>query len=117
MLSTVGAREREEEWLFGWDDTPGIVSVWAETDGRALVWRRLPGTRELVCEEARYRPWFVLAALDDLAHLGKRLIAERGGPAPGYVTFEELAGPGSLRYLVRADDARMLANAILRGAS
>ena len=26
----------------GWDDTPGIVSVWAERDGRAFVWRRDP---------------------------------------------------------------------------
>ena len=31
----------EEEWLWGWDATPGIVSVWAEPDGRAWVWRRV----------------------------------------------------------------------------
>jgi hypothetical protein len=30
------------EYLWGWDATPGIVSVWAEHDGRATVWRR-PG--------------------------------------------------------------------------
>jgi len=108
---------REEEWLWGWDDTPGIVSVWAETDGRASVWRRIPDTGELVCEEDRFRPWFVLASLEDLAHLGKRLRQEQSGPTPGFVTYEELTGPGQLRYLVRADDARALANAILRGAS
>src|SRR5262245_26285736 len=108
---------REEEWLWGWDDTPGIVSVWAETDGRASVWRRIPATRELVCEEASFRPWFVLSSLDDLAHLGKRLRPERLGPAPGLVTYEELTGPGALRFLVRGADARALANAILRGAS
>jgi DNA polymerase elongation subunit (family B) len=108
---------REEEWLWGWDDTVGIVSVWAETEGRALVWRRLPTTGELVREEARFRPWFVLASLDDLHHLGKRLRPEREGPAPGHVTYQELAGPGALRFLVRADDARALAHAILRGAS
>ena len=33
----------QDEWLWGWDPTPGIVSVWAERDGRALVWRRAPG--------------------------------------------------------------------------
>ena len=33
---------REDEWLWGWDETPGIVSVWAEPDGRAFVWRRRP---------------------------------------------------------------------------
>lgn len=107
----------EEEWLWGWDNTPGIVSVWAETDGRASVWRRLPASRELVREEARFRPWFVLASLDDLAHLGKWLTLEQGNPPPGHVTYQELSGPGALRYLVRADDARVLANAILRGAS
>ncbi|HMJ51711.1 MAG TPA: DNA polymerase domain-containing protein [Polyangiaceae bacterium] len=107
---------REEEWLWGWDDTPGIVSVWAETDGRAFVWRRLPQTRELVRETARFRPWFVLAALDDLAHLGDRLRPRGDGEAPGYVTYQELTGPGALRYLVHADDARALAHAILRGA-
>ena len=26
----------------GWDPTPGIVSVWADGDGRATLWRRDP---------------------------------------------------------------------------
>jgi DNA polymerase elongation subunit (family B) len=107
---------REEEWLWGWDDTPGIVSVWADTNGRAFVWRRLSG-RTLVREEERYRPWFVLASLDDLRHVGARLRPERGGAAHGQITYEELEGEGALRYLVRADDARALAAAILLGAS
>ena len=34
----------EDEWLWGWDPTPGIVSVWAEPSGRAVAWRRLPET-------------------------------------------------------------------------
>jgi DNA polymerase elongation subunit (family B) len=116
---------REEEWLWGWDATPGIISVWATTDGRAFVWRRLPETRELVREEHRFRHWFVLSNLDDLSHLGKRLHREREGwtagadliGAAGDVTYQELVGPGTLRYVVRADDARALAYAILRGAS
>ena len=29
----------EDEWLWGWDPTPGIVPVWAEGDGHAVVWR------------------------------------------------------------------------------
>jgi len=49
-------RRTEDEWLGGWDPTPGIVSVWAESDGRASVWRRLAETGELVREEARFRP-------------------------------------------------------------
>src|SRR5258705_7022129 len=86
----------EDEWLWGWDPTPGIVSVWAEPDGRAFVWRRLPdrgpaaGPSRLVREDVRYRPWLLLAGLDDLAHLGGRLRPERDGPAPQRMTFEEL---------------------------
>lgn len=47
---------REDEWLWGWDPTPGIVSVWAEPDGRATVWRRDPATGEPVREDERFRP-------------------------------------------------------------
>src|SRR5262249_44041713 len=63
------------------------------------------------------RPWIVLASLDDLGHLGARLRPESEGPAPHRVTFERLEGPGALRYLVRAQDGRALADAVLRGAS
>jgi len=107
----------EDEWLWGWDPTPGIVSVWAEPDGRAFVWRRIPATGQLVREDVRFRPWLVVAALDDLAHLGARLVPERAGPAPGRVTYRELAGPGALRYLVRADAMPTLVTAILSGAA
>jgi hypothetical protein len=31
------SRRTEDEWLWGWDPTPGIVSVWAEADGRGGV--------------------------------------------------------------------------------
>jgi len=84
---------REDEWLWGWDETPGIVSVWAEADGRAVVWRRVAG--ELVREEERFRPW---------------VLVDRPVQADG-VRCEELAGPGSLRYLVSAEDGRTLAQA------
>lgn len=123
----------EDEWLWGWDPTPGIVSVWAEPDGRAFVWRRLPSTRELVRDDVRFRPWVLLSSLDDLAHLGARLGPEPRTPAPAelpvpaaspvlrpspyLVTYRELDGPGALRYLVSADDGRALDDAILRGAS
>jgi DNA polymerase I len=106
---------REDEWLWGWDPTPGIVSVWAEPDGRAVVWRRLPATGELVREDERYRPWLLLDRLDDLRHLGARLGPEG---APGAeVGFRELEGDGELRFLVSAADGRALAAAVLRGAS
>ncbi|WP_407667377.1 DNA polymerase domain-containing protein [Myxococcus dinghuensis] len=107
----------EDEWLWGWDPTPGIVSVWAEPDGRAFVWRRLPDTGALVREDVRFRPWLVLSSLEDLEHLGPRLRPEREGHAPRRVTYQELEGPGALRFLIRAEDGRALAADVLEGAS
>ena len=80
----------------GWDPTPGIVSVWADWDGRAIVWRRLPESGRLIREEARFKPW---ALLDSLLPLGQ--------PA-GHFTYRTLEGPGALRYLVHAADGRRL---------
>ncbi len=96
----------QPEVLWGWDPTPAIVSVHARPDGRALVWRRLPDGA-LVQEDARFRPWLLLAHLDDL----------RDGAGGPNVHRRELAGPGALRHLVSADDGRALTSAILRGAS
>uniref|UniRef100_Q01PV5 DNA-directed DNA polymerase n=1 Tax=Solibacter usitatus (strain Ellin6076) TaxID=234267 RepID=Q01PV5_SOLUE len=105
----------EDEWLWGWDPTPGIVSVWVEADGRATIWRRIAATGELVREEARFRPWLLLDRLDDLRHLGSELSQEGGAGA--LVTWRELEGPGALRYLVRAADGKTLSSAILQGAT
>ena len=111
------------DWLWGWDPTPGIVSVWADDTGRVIVWRRAPDSGALVREEERFRPWLLLDRLDDLAHLGARLVPE-DGPEGGAqrtsadaITWRELDGPGALRFLVSADDGRALARAVLAGAS
>jgi len=101
--------------LWGWDPTPGIVSVWAALDGTALVWRRDPHTRTLTREQARFRPWLLLDSLDDLAHLGARLGREGGLHAP--VMYRELEGTGALRYVVSAAHADTLADAVCAGAS
>jgi DNA polymerase elongation subunit (family B) len=103
------------EWLWGWDPTPGIVSVHAEHDGRAVVWRRIPETGTLVREEARFRPWLLLDRLDDLQHPGARL--GRDGDAEAAIWYRELEGPGALRFLVSAEDGRALTSAVLAGAS
>ena len=105
----------EDEWVWGWDSTPGIVSVWADMDGRAIVWRRLAETGELVREDARFRPWLLLDRLDDLRLLGGRL--GRDGTAGALVSYRELEGPGALRYLVSAGDGKALLAAVLEGAS
>ncbi|HKO49812.1 MAG TPA: ribonuclease H-like domain-containing protein [Polyangiaceae bacterium] len=106
----------EDEWLWGWDQTPGIVSVWADAEGRATVWRRDPVSRVLLREEEVFRPWVLLASLVDLQHLGARLQPESEGPLPGCMSFQELEGRGELRYVVRATDGRALSRAVLLGA-
>lgn len=105
----------EDGGLWGWDATPGIVSVWAESDGRATVWRRIAETGELVREQERFQPWLLLDRLDDLTHLGPRL--GREGTAGALVTYRELDGPGTLRYLVSSNHGRNLVAAVLNGAS
>ena len=109
------ATAREDEWLWGWDPTPGIVSVWAEPDGRAAVWRRMPESGELVREDERFRPWILLDRLDDLRHLGPRL--GREGEPGADVWYRELDGAGELRFVASAADGRALAAAVLHGAS
>jgi DNA polymerase I len=92
--------EIEDEWLWGWDPTPGIVSVWAEGDGLVHVFRRVAG--ELVREQARFRPWVLVDSVDGLDHR---------------VTWRELDGEGALRFVVRGDDTRSLTTAVLAAAS
>jgi DNA polymerase, archaea type len=105
-----------EEWLWGWDPTPGIVSVWAEPSGRAVVWRRTPDGA-LCCEHERFRPWLLLSSLADLRHVGARLVPAEAAPGPRQLRYRELSGPGELRYRVEADDFESLSNALLRGAN
>ena len=107
---------KEDEWLWGWDETPGIVSVWAEPDGRATVWRRVAHSGELLREEERFRPWILIDSLDDLRHLGAQLAPDTP-ESRALVTYRELLGPGELRYLVSAGHSKTLSAALLRGAS
>jgi DNA polymerase I len=114
-LATLNAPRREDEWLWGWDHTPGIVSVWAGHDGRATVWQRMPATGELRRHDERFRPWLLLDRLDDLRHLGHEVAPH--GTAGALLNYRELDGPGTLRYLVSAADFRTLSTAVLDGAS
>lgn len=108
-----------DEWVFGWDSMPGIVSVWVRRDGRAIVWRR-EGTRVL-CIKETFRPWLFATTLDDLAHLGSALIASspselHTGTSP--ISYHPLDGPpGSYRYLLSSRDGRFLERTLLLGAS
>lgn len=106
---------RAEEWLWGWDPTPGIVSVWAEPHGRAFVWRREGAN--LLREEARFRPWLLVPSLRDLEHVGARLRPLDPTLRPGELHYRELSGAGELRYLIEADDLRTLSAALLAGVN
>jgi len=57
----------EDEYLFGWDPTPGIVSVWANREGQAIIWQRL-GVH-IVSTRERFRPWLFATSLQDLTQL------------------------------------------------
>ncbi len=106
-----------DEWVFGWDPMPGIVSVWASRDGRAVVWQR-EGERVL-CGKQTFRPWLFATTLDDLAHLGVVLKpAPLHGADTSPLSYRILAGlPGSYRYLLSARDGRFLERALLTGTS
>ena len=102
-----------DEALFGWDPTPGIVSVWASMAGMAWVWQR-SGDR-VRCTRAFFRPWLFATTLDDLTHLGSALQHE---DVEAVVRYRVLDGPvGSYRYLLSACDGRVLERAVLDGAS
>jgi DNA polymerase, archaea type len=109
-----------DEWLWGWDPTPGIVSVWAEGDGQATVWRR-PEGGALLTESVRFRPWLLLASLQDLEASGVPFggdDADASGEAPPEdIRVRELAGPGALRFRISADRWATLERALCRGAS
>jgi DNA polymerase, archaea type len=107
----------DDTWLFGWDTTPGIVSVWADRSGRALVWQRIG--EHVAYTEERFRPWLFAANLEDLAHLGGALVRETAsGAERSQFRYRELDGPpNSYRYLISARDGRALERAITTGAA
>ena len=104
----------EDEYLFGWDDTPGIVSVWASRSGEAILWKR-EGERITTTRE-RFRPWLFATSLQDLSHMNIPLDTDS---APGArITYRDLEGEeGSFRYLLLSTDGRLLERELLRGAS
>ncbi|TMC40168.1 MAG: DNA polymerase, partial [Chloroflexi bacterium] len=107
----------EDERVFGWDAMPGIVSVWANREGRAVVWQRLEGRITFTTE--RCRPWLFATTLEELSKLGRSLLPLDGAGGDGAaVSYRELEGPeGSYRYMLSARDGRALERMLLNGAS
>lgn len=109
----VHTRGQEDEWLWGWDDTPGIVSV-----GRG----RRPGHGLAAAERhrrSRARGGTIPAGLllTDWMISGISACSWSRAAERALVTFRELEGPGELRYLVSSEKARTFTGAILQGAS
>src|SRR6266571_4213122 len=128
--TSAGKAGIEDERLFGWDPTPGIVSVWANREGVAIVWRRENG--RVTCTRERFRPWLFATTLEDLAHLGRGTAGDHKGPPHATpppsplrtgedtspVSYRELDGPpGSYRYLLSARDGRTFERALCSAAS
>lgn len=110
------AIQNEDEYLFGWNPTPGIVSVWAQRDGRAIIWRREDD--RIICTRETFRPWLLATTLDDLHHLGEGLQPASRTTLQASITYKELVGPdSSYRYVLSARTMRLLEQAILAGAS
>lgn len=108
-----------DEWVFGWDALPGIVSVWASRDGRAVIWRREGD--QVMCARELFRPWLFATTLADLEHLGSAVTPaslEDTRRETSQVGFRVLDGPeGTYRYLLSARNGRFLERELLKGAS
>ncbi|WP_201380346.1 3'-5' exonuclease [Ktedonobacter sp. SOSP1-52] len=106
-----------DEMLFGWDPTPGIVSVWATRAGNALVWQRQGGV--VSCSNASFRPWLFARTLEDLpplhAHPPATLPWDRDQSPISSRLLE--GSDGSYRYLLSARDGHLLERMLLAGAS
>jgi DNA polymerase I len=113
LLSISNLSLSPDDILYGWNPTPGIVSVWADREGTALVWQRTEaGIR---CSRNRFNPWLLATTLDDLMHLGHDLAP---APSPARIAYKELGGDGnSYRYLLNARSGTILERAICVGAS
>jgi len=109
---------KTSENLFGWDPLPGIVSVWASRDGRAVVWRR--EDERILRVQDTFRPWLFATTLDDLIHLGSALVPFNAALSTdtSLISYRILDGSsGSYRYLLSARDGRFLERALLKGAT
>jgi DNA polymerase I len=106
-----------DEILFGWNPTPGIVSVWADRSGEALVWQRDKET--VTCSRQYFTPWLFATSLADVNHLGKALVpATTPFSQTALISYRELKGNiGSYRYLLCAPRGGVLDDAICKGAS
>jgi uncharacterized protein YprB with RNaseH-like and TPR domain len=125
LASTPAASDSPE--LFGWDPTTRIVSVDADTSGRARVWRRDGERAELT--EHHFPNWFLTTSLDLLAHLPARwLDADWLRSTHGQVELEEplavveldasgMSEGDAYRYLVLTSNLREVETTLVETAN
>ena len=96
------SRLPRDEWLWGWDPTPGIVSIWAETRRTCAALATRAGHSAAA---PRRKALSSLAAAAELwttcEHLGARLVPEdvqsrRSQRRSNRLTYRRLQGPGHL---------------------
>jgi DNA polymerase elongation subunit (family B) len=114
-----------EPLLFGPDLTPGIVSVSADRQGEATVWRREP-SGGLAVEQVHFPNWFFLsepALLAELPHQrqGPEFLtaARQAWPRPELpegLALVELSGEQPFKYLVLAERLERHEAALLAAA-
>ncbi len=104
---------------WGWDPTPGIVSVWAEADGRAVVWRRDRRRPARSCARTRASGrgcCSIASTICGTSARGWRRMDRRRGDA-GASRGASSPAPARCAISCAADDGRALAAAVLHGAS
>ena len=101
--------------VWGWTPTPGIVSVWADRTGQAVVWQRMGNA--IRCWRDQFRPWIVATTLADVQELHPVWVTD-ATDVDLPVSYRVLDGPdGSYRYLLSAPPGYPLERAILAGAT
>jgi DNA polymerase, archaea type len=86
------------EWLYGWDATPGIVGVHAESNCNVFIWRRMNGC--LTLERDRFQPWVYARHCDHV-------------PPSSRIAAQHLEGDGFYEYLLTSPDWRHLKDTLL----
>src|SRR5262249_41602997 len=95
-----------DDLLFGWDETAGIVSVWANREGEAKVWRR-DGPNVSVSREP-FRAWILASSAREW---------ESGHGPQSRVTCDTFQGhEGSYRYFLSAPTFREIEDRLVHGA-
>ncbi len=104
-----------EDWLWGWDTTPGIVSILAQRNGSVMVWRRTALQEPVIAERDYFLPW---ALISDIALLTYPKIhydlPEKADPTVIYA--QKLQGTGALQWKLSCANSSLLERSIVAGA-